>query len=114
LDYVRPAAKSGCAALSSKLPSLLVTNANHLTNKIELLNGLLDDSNTNIAFISETWFDKSNSTVMKRRLNKNYHALSATREDRGTDKSGGGLLILVNKHAESCLPIQPGYPEPPS
>ena len=110
-----PAIKSGCAALSRKLPSILLTNANHLTNKIGLLNGLLDDSKVNIAFITETWFNEANSTVMKCRLNNDYYALSATRDDRGENKDGGGALILVARsYASACLPIQPSYPAAPS
>jgi hypothetical protein len=116
--YVKPAKPANQhvkAALSRKLPTLLLTNANHLTNKIDLLNAILDDSQVNIAFITETWFDKDNSTVMKRRLNSNYHALSATRDDRGAEKGGGGALILVSKsYATSCLPIPPAYPVAPS
>ena len=109
------AAAAGPATLTKKLPSLIVTNANHLTNKIELLNGLLDDSNVDLAFITETWFDADNSTVMKRRLHKHYHALSATRDDRGEEKDGGGALALVKKsYASHCLPIAPTLPPPPS
>jgi hypothetical protein len=96
-----------CVALSRKLPSLLLTNANHLTNKIDLLNGLLDDSNVNIAFITETWFDKNNSAVMKRRLNANYHALSATRDDREAEKSGGGSLLQAGSLPRSQVKTLP-------
>ena len=110
-----PTTTQSCDALARKLPSLLVTNANHLTNKINLLNGLLDDSNVNIAFITETWFNEANSTINLCKLNKHYHKLSATRNDRGEEKEGGGALILVAKsYASKCLPILNHYPPPPS
>jgi len=52
---------------------------------------------------------------MKRRLHENYFALSATRDDRGEEKDGGGALVLVKKsYARHCLPIAPAYPAPPS
>ena len=54
----------GCDPLAKKLPSFIVTNANHLTNKIERLNGILDDSNASLAFVTETWFSKDNSAVV--------------------------------------------------
>ena len=65
-----------CATLSRKLPSLPTTNGNHLTNKIGMLNALLDDTNVDIALVTETLFNKDNRTVMIRRLNPHYHALS--------------------------------------
>ena len=48
---------------------------------------------------------------MKRMLSDNYHKLSATRDDRGDDKDGGGVLILVARsYADKCLPIKPKLP----
>ena len=71
---------SSAATLARKLPSLLVTNACHLTNKIELLNDVINDTNVNIAFINETWFTKDNSSVMKSRMKDKFHALTAIRD----------------------------------
>jgi hypothetical protein len=101
----------GPAALARNLPSILLTNANHLTNKVELLNGLLDDSAVNLAFITETWFDDLNIEVMRRRLSDKYHALSASRNDRKEKKEGGGALVLVSKqYATKYTPIPNDFP----
>ena len=49
---LRPNPTMSIPALFRKLTSLLKTTANHLTNMIDLLNGLQDDANVNIATVT--------------------------------------------------------------
>jgi hypothetical protein len=103
------AAEPDTVALSSKLPSILLTNARSLVKKIDTLNGLLEDSKVSLGFITETWFNKDNNSVMRSLISKEYHALSAFRSGRG----GGALLLVAMKYASKCSPLEPVYPELP-
>jgi hypothetical protein len=80
-----------------------------LVKKIDTLNGLLEDSKVSLGFITETWFNNDNNSVMRSLISKEYHALSAFRSGRG----GGALLLVAKKYASKCSPLEPVYPELP-
>ena len=89
---------------TDKLPSILTTNTRSVCNKIDDLNQLLEDTKVDIAFITETWLNNKNSTIIKNSIDKNYNKLSTIRK---TGSKGGGTMILIRKeYSVKCIPIE--------
>jgi hypothetical protein len=105
-----PPTQLGDDARTEMLPAILLTNARSICNKVLDLNGLLDDEQPDLAFLTETWLTTEKETVVTNMINQQYHVLSANRDGRG-----GGALILVSKtYAKSCSPICPVVPDLPT
>ena len=64
-------------------------------------NQLLEDSNPDIACLSETWITNDKSHFIINHLHPNFHISVKTREDR----TEGGVMILVKKTYASKVEI---------
>jgi hypothetical protein len=109
------------AKTTDKLPSLAITNIQSINNKLELLNRFLQDSNTDIMCISETWIEQ-NAQIIINELNPNkYHIINCQRNEQKTishtqrSKNGGGLMTIIKKdYSQRIKIIEPAnykYPE---
>ena len=66
-----------------------------------MLNQLLEDSNPDIACLSETWITNDKSHIITNQLHRNFHISVKNLEDR----TWGGVMILVKKTYASKVEI---------
>jgi hypothetical protein len=81
------------------LPTLINLNSRSICNKKQHLNQLLQDTNIDIAIITETWITEDNEQIHLndiKRSNPNYELFSA-RRTRSDVAIGGGIIIMINK-----------------
>ena len=96
-------AKPFITKTTDKLPSILTKNTRSVCDKIDDLNQLLEDTKVYIAFITESWLNNKNSTLIKNAIDSNYNKLSTARK---TGNKGGGTLILIRKeYSVTCTLI---------
>ncbi len=95
-DKVRGHAPTNCihinggSKIMSKLPSFLVTNACHVTNKVDELASVIELNNADITIVTESWLsDCIPSSVVN--IGKSFNIY---RKDRPTP--GGGILAYVH------------------
>ena len=99
---------------ADRLPKITNLNARSLTidtknigsrlntNKVEMINQLLQDGEIDIACITETWLNESKKALITSMLDKNYHIFSNER----VDKRAGGTMIMINKtYSEHCVHV---------
>ena len=66
----------------SQLPCILTTHLQSICKKIDMLNQLLEDSNPDIACLSQTWITNDKSHIITNQLHPNFHISVKNREDR--------------------------------
>jgi hypothetical protein len=109
------------AKTTDKLPSLAITNIQSINNKIDLLNRFLQDSNTDIMCISETWLEQNAQIIINELDPNKYHFINCQRNEQKTishiqrSKNGGGLMTIIKKdYSKRIKIIEPApykYPE---
>ena len=104
-EPIIPKPKRISAEQATKLPSLLLTNARSICNKIEEVNQLLDDAKPDLAFITETWLTEQNKTIKLSQINPEYQIASSER----TNKKGGGTLILIKESFSNNMKLIPTH-----
>ena len=78
------------------IPSLLVTNACHITNKIDELQGVIENNNVTTSIITESWLssDIPNSSTS---IGGSYIIYRKDRESR----QGGGVIAYIKSDLKS-------------
>lgn len=85
--------------LTQNLPTIINTNVRSVCNKKEELQQVLDDTNTNIVVLTETWITETNEKLTLNEIKKNnpnYEPHSEMRKREDVER-GGGVMILIDK-----------------
>ena len=100
---------SNSSITARHLPSLMVTNARSICNKVDYLCQILDDLEAHIVVLSETWITKANRDLIVSRISTDtaYNIASAER----SHKNGGGVMILMSSSYVDSIKVEP--PTPP-
>lgn len=82
--------------IKSAIPSLLVTNACHITNKIDELQGVVENNNVTITIVTESWLSSEipNSSTS---IGRSYITYRKDREN----KQGGGVIAYIKSDLKS-------------
>ena len=88
-EYWRKWLHNTSIKVKARLPSLLVTNACHITNKVDELQGVVEINNADIAIVTDSWLTASIPTPAI----SIGQAFNIFRKDRRTP--GGGVLAYV-------------------
>ena len=76
--------------ITSKVPTFLITNACHVSNKVDELHGVVEMNNATVAIVTESWLtDSVSSTAVS--IGQSFNVF---RKDRPTP--GGGVLAYVH------------------
>lgn len=76
--------------ITSKVPKFLITNACHVSNKVDELHGVVEVNNATVAIVSESWLtDSVPSTAIS--IGQSFNVF---RKDRPTPR--GGVLAYVH------------------
>ena len=76
--------------ITSKVPTFLITNACHVSNKVDELHGVVEMNNATVAIVTESWLtDSVPSTAIS--IGQSFNVF---RKDRLTP--GGGVLAYVH------------------
>ena len=83
--------KTTCTTSNTFLPSLFISNARSLVNKIDELSSTVSNYSADIVVITETWLSNNvdNSVI-------GSNGFSTFRHDRSDGRRGGGVCVYVN------------------
>ena len=97
--HVDSQSSSYCHSVSVNMPSVLLSNVNRITNKLDELSLFADKLRPDIIALTETWLSDA--------IPDSFCSLSsynAVRLDRQTGQQGGGIMFYVRDNL-SCRPL---------